>query len=165
MAVLGIIFASLVGDRAHAGLDGKDVPRIAFFGFEFLNTSLEPTTQTEVKRIHLLDEALRQKLATSGRFEIVNIPPDITKEIISGPAISNCNGCQRKFAQRLGANWAVWGMVQKVSNLILNINVYMQNADSGQMEFSRSVDVRGNTDESWRRGLDYLLRHYLFREP
>src|SRR5436853_991855 len=81
MAVLGIIFASLVGDRAHAGLDGNDVPGVAFFGFEFLNTSLEPTTQTEVKRINLLDEALRQKLATSGRFEIVYIPPDITNEI------------------------------------------------------------------------------------
>jgi hypothetical protein len=68
-------------------------------------------------------------------------------------------------AQRVGANWAAWGMVQKVSNLILNINVYMENADSGKMEFARSVDIRGNTGESWRRGLDYLLRNYLFREP
>jgi hypothetical protein len=38
--------------------------------------------------------------------------------------------------------------VQKVSNLILNINVYMENAASGKMEFARSVDIRGNTDES-----------------
>ena len=27
------------------------------------------------------------------------------------------------------------------------------------------VDIRGNTDKSWRRGLDYLLRNYLLREP
>jgi hypothetical protein len=33
------------------------------------------------------------------------------------------------------------------------------------MKFARSVDIRGNTDESWRRGLDYLLRNYLLREP
>ena len=26
---------------------------------------------------------------------------------------------------------------------------------------ARSVDICGNTDESWRRGLDYLLRNYL----
>jgi hypothetical protein len=165
MAVLGIIFAILAGDRANAGPDGKDVPRIAFFGFEFINSSLEPTAQAEVKRIRLLDDTLRQKLAASGRFEIVDIPPDMTREIISGPAISNCNGCQRGFAQRVGANWAAWGEVQKVSNLILNINVYMEDANSGKMEFARSVDIRGNTDESWRRGLDYLLRNYLFREP
>ena len=55
-----------------------------------------------------------------------------------------------------------WG--QKVSNLILNINVYMEDAESGKMKFARSVDI-GNTDESWRRGLDYLLRNYLLREP
>jgi hypothetical protein len=30
---------------------------------------------------------------------------------------------------------------------------------------ARSIDIRGNTDESWRRGLDYLLRNYLLREP
>jgi hypothetical protein len=32
------------------------------------------------------------------------------------------------------------------------------------MKFARSVDIRGNTDESWQRGLDYLLRNYLLRE-
>jgi Protein of unknown function (DUF2380) len=48
---------------------------------------------------------------------------------------------------------------------ILNINVYMEDAESGKMKFARSVDIRGNTDESWRRGLDYLLRNYLLREP
>jgi hypothetical protein len=55
--------------------------------------------------------------------------------------------------------------VQKVSNLILNINVYMEDAEAEKMEFVKSVDIRGNTDESWRHGLDYLLRHYLFSEP
>jgi hypothetical protein len=164
MTGLGILLAIMAG-RATAGPDGKDVPRVAFFGFEFINTSLEPTAQTELERIRLLDDVLRQKLAASERFEVVDIPPDTTKEIASGPAISNCNGCQREFAQRVGANWAAWGTVQKVSNLILNINVYMENAGSGKMEFARSVDIRGNTDESWRRGLDYLLRNYLFREP
>jgi hypothetical protein len=163
MAVLGIFLAIMAGNRATAGPDGKDVPRVAFFGFEFINTSLEPTAQAEVERIRLINDILRQKLAA--RFEVVDIPPNMTKEIASGPAISNCNGCQREFAQRVGANWAAWGTVQKVSNLILNINVYMENAASGKREFARSVDIRGNTDESWQRGLDYLLRNYLFREP
>jgi Protein of unknown function (DUF2380) len=51
--------------------------------------------------------------------------------------------------------------VQKVSNLILNINLYMEDAASGQMEFAKNVDIRGNTDESWRHGLDYLVRRVL----
>jgi Protein of unknown function (DUF2380) len=53
------------------------------------------------------------------------------------------------------------GTVQKVSNVILNINLYIEDAQSGKMEFVKSVDIRCNTDESWRRGLDYMLRNYL----
>jgi hypothetical protein len=41
----------------------------------------------------------------------------------------------------------------------------MEDAHAGKPEFVKSVDIRGNSDESWRRGLDYLLRHYLFGEP
>ena len=67
----------------------------------------------------------------------------------------------RRWSARTGPR----GVVQKVSNLILNINVYMEDAESGTMKFARSVDIRGNTDEFWRRGLDYLLRNYLLREP
>jgi hypothetical protein len=158
-----LVVTAIGGARAWA--KGKDRPRVAFFGFELINTSLEPATQAEVERLHLLDSLLRETLTASGGFEMVEIPPDTAKEIASGASISNCNGCQRKLAQRLGADWAAWGAVQKVSNLILNINVYMENISSGKMEFARSVDIRGNTDESWRRGLDYLLRNYLLRSP
>src|SRR5438876_6422244 len=99
MTVLGIFLAIMAG-RATAGPDRTDVPRVAFFGFEFINTSLEPTAQAEVEGIRLLDDVLRQKLTASGRFEIVDISPHTTKEIATGPTISNCNGCQREFAQR-----------------------------------------------------------------
>jgi hypothetical protein len=58
-----------------------------------------------------------------------------------------------------------WGTVQKVSNLILNINLYTEDVRREKLIFGKSVDIRGNTDESWRRGLDYMLRNYLLREP
>ncbi len=70
-------------------------------------------------------------------------------------------GCERGFAKQAGADWAAWGTVQKVSELILNINLYMEDASTGKLEFVKSVDIRGNTDESWRRGLDYLIKNYL----
>jgi hypothetical protein len=50
-----------------------------------------------------------------------------------------------------------------VSNLILNINLYIEDERTGKLQFVKSVDIRGNTDESWRRGLNYLLG-YLFEE-
>lgn len=163
------IFAGFLAFLAYAptsaAVDGKGVPRVAFFGFELINTSLEPTAPAETRRIQLLDTQFRQKLDASGRFKIVAIPPEAEKEIAAGPEVSNCHGCERDIARRLGADWAAWGTVQKVSNLILNINVYMEDVRSGKMEFVKSVDIRGNTDEAWQHGLSYMLRHYLFGEP
>ena len=34
--------------------------------------------------------------------------------------ISNCNSCQRKFAQMVGANWAAWGTVQNRHDLAIS---------------------------------------------
>jgi hypothetical protein len=164
-AVLGMLVAFVMGGEASAAPDGKDVPQVAFFGFQLINSSLEQTTPAEAARIRLLDDLFREKLSASGRFKTIAVPSEIGREIATGPAIGSCNGCERDFARRIGANWAAWGTVQKVSNLILNINVYMEDADAGRMEFVKSVDIRGNTDESWRHGLDYLLRNYLLREP
>jgi len=141
------------------------VPKVAFFGFQLINTSVEPTTTSELHRIDMLDELFGERLDNSGRFKIVPIPPDAQQRIAVGPDISGCNGCERGYAKSIGADWAAWGTVQKVSNLILNINVYIEDAASGKLEFVKSVDIRGNTDESWRHGLDYMLRHYLFQEP
>jgi hypothetical protein len=138
--------------------------RVTFFGFQLINTSLQLTTPEERLRIRLLDNLFRQKLSASGRFQLIPIPPDLN-DVIEAAQIANCNGCERDFALRIGADLAAWGTVQKVSNLILNINVYMEDAHAKEMVFVKSVDIRGNTDESWQRGLDYLLRHYLFNEP
>ena len=49
--------------------------------------------------------------------------------------------------------------MQKVSNLILNINVAIENVATGKTMARGSVDIRGNSDESWQRGLAYLLEH------
>ena len=157
----GLVVASFAAVAAAADA----VPRVAFYGFQLINTSLEPTSDAEKQRIRDLDEMFRTKVGESGRFTIVAIPADVQAEIDGGPGIGNCNGCERDYTQRAGAALAAWGTVQKVSNLILNLNVYMEDVETGQMTFVRSVDIRGNTDESWHHGLSYLLRHYLFGEP
>jgi hypothetical protein len=148
-----------------AAADDAGLPRVAFLGFQLINTSLEPTTPIEDSRVKMLDNLFQEKLDHSGRFKIVPVPPDLQQRIAAGPEISGCNGCERDYAKSIGANWAAWGTVHKVSNLILNINLYMEDAANGKLEFVKTVDIRGNTDESWGHGLDYMLRHYLFEEP
>ncbi len=135
--------------------------RVAFFGFHLINTSLEPTTADEGRRLLMLDAAFTERLQRSGRFQMAAIPPGMQDELKASAEIGDCNGCERGFAKRLDAELACWGTVQKVSNLILNINAYMEDVETGKMRFAKSVDIRGNTDESWRRGLDYLFHEHL----
>jgi hypothetical protein len=160
-----LVAALAAAIAASTAAHPADPPRVAFLGFAIINTSLEPTKPEEDARLRMLDRMLKEKLDASGRFMLVRIPPDLQQEIANGPEIRDCNGCERGYAVKAGADWAAWGTVQKVSNLILNINLYMEDAESGRLQFVKSVDIRGNTDESWRHGLDYMLRHYLFGEP
>jgi Protein of unknown function (DUF2380) len=156
--VLAVIIALVAGFATAAD---QPAPRVAFFGFQLINTSLQSTTPEEGQRIRMLDDIFRRKLNDAGRYELIRIPPDL-ENAVAAATIANCNGCERDFALRAGADLAAWGTVQKVSNLILNINVYMEDAQANKMVFVKSVDIRGNTDESWQRGVDYLLQHYLF---
>ncbi len=144
--------AGLLHDVAILHSSAEDIPNVALFGFRLINTSIEPTSADDEQRIRMLDDLLQQQLASSGQFHIVPIAEALRQEIANGPGIANCNGCQREYAQKAGADWAAWGTVQKVSNLILNINLYMEDERTGQLQFAKSVDIRGNTDKSWRRG-------------
>lgn len=75
----------------------------------------------------------------------------------------NCPQCKAELGQAAGVRLVAVGWVQKVSNLILNINVEISDAVSGQVVFVKSVDIRGNTDESWTRGMRFLVRDMVER--
>ena len=145
------------------GLTGHAAEKsVAVFDFELVDTSLEGATNgpriDEQDRIFWLGENLRKRLSDTGRFEIITVPADVRSR---AGKLQNCNGCEIKLARELGAKLAITGWVQKVSNLILNLNVAVLDADSGLVVASASVDMRGNTQESWARALDYIVRNRL----
>ena len=70
----------------------------------------------------------------------------------------DCNGCDVDIGRALGADRTLTAWVQKVSNLILNINIQIRDVKSGLIVLTRSVDIRGNTDVSWLRGVRYMTR-------
>ena len=59
------------------------------------------------------------------------------------------------------------GWVQRVSHLILNLililNLGLWATGDDRLVLTKSVDIRGDTDESWRRGVDYMLRDMVER--
>jgi len=140
-----------------------DLPGIAVFDFELVDTSLEgevngPRTD-ERDRLMRVGDQLRKELAESGKFRLLDIAP--VNAAAHGSNLQACGGCDVKYAQQLGADLEITGVVQKVSNLILNINIYLRDVHTGRLIAAMSADMRGNTDESWSRTLAYLVRNRL----
>ena len=141
--------------------------RAAVFDFEFMDSSQEGemfgARADEARRLAAASEQLRRLLAEGG-IAVVDLSPQRARVEQQAP-LTKCNGCEADLARDLGADVAVTGLVQKVSNLILNLNVYVRDARSGDMLRVSSADIRGNTDESWERGVRYLVRNRLLEPP
>lgn len=150
-----IVAAAAVATSGLASAD--EARRLLVFDFEMINTSLEADRPDETERLAMLTKMLRERLAALDRFRLVD-PAPLRERIARAPALRNCNGCDLDFGRELGANVVALGSVQKVSNLILNINLALKDVASGAVIAGGSIDIRGNTDESWQRGLDRLLR-------
>jgi len=140
-----------------------DPPRLAVFDFELVDTSLQgemngPRTD-EQERLMRVGDLLRKELTESGKFRLLDIAP--VNAAAHGSNLQACGGCDVQYARQLDADLVITGSVQKVSNLILNINIYLRDVHSGRLVTSMSADMRGNTDESWTRALTYLVRDRL----
>jgi hypothetical protein len=137
--------------------------KAAVFDFELLDTSLEGEMKgpqaDEQRRLMDVTEQLRKGLADAGKFVVLDIAP--VNAAAHASNLQACGGCDVQYAQRLGADLAITGVVQKVSALILNMNIYLRDAHTGQLVKVMSADFRSNTDESWSRAMSYLLRNRL----
>ena len=137
--------------------------KIAVFDFELVDTSLQGEVNgprgDEQQRLLRVGDQLRKELAESGKFQLLDIAP--VNAAAHGSNLQACGGCDLQYARQLGADLEITGVVQKVSNLILNINIYLRDVHTGLLVTSMSVDMRGNTDESWTRAMAYLVRNRL----
>lgn len=141
--------------------------KLAVFSFELIDSSIEGEiegqSQDDLRRLDMIEEELKRLLSASGRYSIIET--DTAAEAIQAAGyLHGCRGCEAKIAKELGADQALIGWVQKVSNLILNLNVGIRDAENERKLFAASVDIRGNTDESWRHGIRYLVKRRMFKD-
>ena len=153
--LLLLLLTLMMGAPAHA-----DPPKVAVFDFELIDTSGEDGPRPdEQDRLMRAGQQLRRGIDESGKFQLLDIAP--VNAAAHGSNLQACGGCDVQLALKLGADLAMTGVVQKVSALILNIGVHVRDVKTGRLIASTSVDLRGNTDESWTRAISYLLRNRL----
>ena len=159
----GVLLQLASARQRSASAPSDSVKTVALLGVQFLNDheDLEPTTAAERARLASIEELFKSELEASGHYRFAPVAADAAAKIAAGPEIGSCGGCEFDYGKQLGGDFAAWIVVQKVSDLILNINVYMADVAARKLTFVHSVDIRGNTDESWKRGLTYLVKNYL----
>jgi len=159
MRALAVTLLLLSGAVAQAA----EPPKLAVFDFEMIDTSLQGEVygkrSDEQERLKRTGDQLRRELGESGKFQILDIAP--VNVAAHQNNLQACGGCDAKLARQLGVDLYITGTVQKVSNLILNVNVYLHDAETGRLITAASVDMRGNTDESWSRATHYLVKERL----
>jgi len=142
--------------------NGAELKTIAILDFELVDDQKELSPATiEYQRLRAIRDQLQAEFAKSHLYYVVDLGPasELIKKYQSETQLHKCNGCELEIARSLHADRVLIGWVQKVSNLILNINIRIEDAATGAVLLTKSVDLRGNTDETWRRGVSYLVRN------
>jgi len=140
---------------------GAELKTIAILDFDLVDDQHELSPATvEYQRLRAIRDQLQEEFAESQLYRVVDLGPasELIKKYQSEVQLHACNGCELDIARSLHADRVLIGWVQKVSNLILNINIQIEDAATGTVLLNKSVDLRGNTDETWRRGVSFLVR-------
>lgn len=159
LSIFGL-FLSIGAVVPVAAADG-DLKSIAILDFELIDEMRDMAPATvEYQRLVVVRDQLAEAFSREGLYRVVDLAPaaELMKRLKSEQRLHECNGCEIDIAKVVKADRVLVGWVQKVSNLILNLNILIEDTATGAEILVTSVDMRGNTDESWRRSVSYLVR-------
>lgn len=164
LAALGLGLAGAFGPLPAGA---AEVPGLAFAGFEVIDDQPDPARVAGLNaRVALVTAQMARGLDERGLYRVVDIGPAaaaLERARAENEFLHRCNGCLGGVGQAAGVRLVGVGWVQRVSNLILNMNLAIWDVQDDRMVLTKSVDIRGDNEESWRRGVAYMLRDMVER--
>jgi hypothetical protein len=154
------LMASLLLPLAARAADAP-LKSIVMLDFELIDPTLDRASdEAQRERLKKISALLRQQFIDKGFYRVLDTAPQqaMIDDMKSRFKLYDCNGCDIDIGRAFHADRVMTAWVQKVSNLILNINIQINDVASGQPLLNKSVDIRGNTDASWERGIRYMVR-------
>jgi hypothetical protein len=144
-----------------AALSQPTAKTLAMMNFELVDDTVDKSNnQAQQARLAMISQQLRMAFIENQIYTVMDNTPatEMIADLTNRFALHDCNGCDVEIGRALNADRVMTGWVQKVSNLILNINIQIRDVKSGLIMLNKSVDIRGNTDDSWSRGIRYMVR-------
>lgn len=148
---------------SHAEELAPPLKSAAVMEFELIDDMREfestEVLEAETRRLSVISDELRRELNQRALYRVVDNGPatDLIAHFKALQELRECNGCEVEIGKALGADVVIVGWVQKVSNLILNINLRARDVHTGAVLYAHSVDLRSNNDTSWSRGIRYIV--------
>lgn len=135
---------------------------LAVLDFELVDDQNNPLTKAAQEvRLRNATRQLQRELAERKLYRVVDPAPsqELQRKLRSQQEfLYRCDDCAEQVGRLLGVDLVMATWVQKVSELILNLNVQIYDVKAQKVVFSKSVDMRGNNDVSWTRAITYLVR-------
>ncbi|MBK1689540.1 hypothetical protein CKO37_18770 [Rubrivivax gelatinosus] len=158
--LLLLLAACLLPLPADAG--AADAPPLAVLDLELVDEHHNPATLADQqRRLAEAGEQLRRELVAVGAYRVVDAAPAaplIARLRAQHEYLYRCDDCADQVGRALGTRLVMTAWVQKVSELILNVNLQVRDVETGRLVLTKSADMRGNRDESWRRAVHFLVR-------
>ena len=149
--------------HAQAGdATAETLRSLAVLDFEIVDDQNNPLTKAAQEvRLRNVTLQLQRELAYRQLYRVVDPTP--SQALQRGlreqqEFLYRCDDCAEQVGRLLGVDLVMATWVQKVSELILNLNVQILDVKAQKVVFSKSVDMRGNEDQTWARAVSYLVR-------
>ena len=135
---------------------------LAVLDFELVDEQNNPLTKAaQLLRLAQATGQIQRELAERGLYRVIDAAPSAGLQASlrnQQEYLYRCDDCADQVGRLLGVELVMATWVQKVSELILNLNVQIYDVKAQQVLLSKSVDMRGNDDTSWTRAVRYLVR-------
>ena len=137
------------------------VVKLAVFDFELDDGTpaaafLGRTTSTEAAMDKVNLEA-RRMLAESGRYMLIDVS-QVDAEPVRAKSLRRCDGCEAVIASQAGAEQALLGVVERVTQTDYYVLIRITDAETGKVLDQQSANFAGGPD-GWASGVRMLLKH------
>ena len=144
------------------------VPKVAILPFDIRDAEIDgdPFAQpkdTDIARMRLVADELKKLMETTKTYEVVDLSA-YAEDIEKASPFNKCDGCEVEIAKKAGADLALTGFVDKLSDALISLQIFVRDAATGEMKKTMSAEVRGNTDELWLHGIRYLWKNRFMAE-
>ena len=160
--LIGVLAGGLTMAWQAADAQTATLRSLVVLDFELVDDQNNPLTKAaQVVRLRNATAQLQRELEEQGLYRVVDPAPSQALQAKlreQQEFLYRCDDCAAQVGKLMAVDLVMVTWVQKVSELILNVNVQILDVKTEQVVFTKSVDMRGNDDVSWMRAVRFLVR-------